>query len=99
MKAYILLGIIGISIAAVSCRPSAVVVRTPPPAPVVVKVRSNPPSGRHVWVNGNYVYRGGRYIYQQGYWAIPPSYGNRYVEGYWKKRHGRYVWVPGYWVR
>ncbi len=84
--------IIGIT----SCSQPRYAVRTRPEPPPVVRVHSNPPSPRHVWVNGDYVRRNGRYVWSEGYWYIPKQ-GYHRTDGYWKDTRRGWVWVPGYW--
>jgi len=97
MKMY-LLGFMFIgAIAFASCRPTEVVVKERPVAPVYSRPHSPGPS--YVWVEGGWVRSRGTYVYRQGYWvASRPRYQTRsYKPGYWRQSRGGWVWVPGRW--
>lgn len=91
---FSVLSIIIIAIIFTSCRPSAVVVKERPVAPVYV--RTTPPRPNYVWVEPGYVRVGSGYAYRQGYW-IAPRANKVYRQGYWKNTRRGYVWVPGRW--
>ncbi len=76
---------------------SQVVIKVKPNIPFI-KVRSNPPSIHHVWIDGEWIYNHGRYEYVEGYW-IESRKGYVYVPGKWKRKRGGYIWVVGYWKR
>lgn len=84
----------GVLISLASCHSSEVV--TVRPAPVVVN-RINPPSPRHVWVEGEYLWRNGHYVYQSGYWVVPTNNHRVYTSGYWAPHKRGYIWVKGHW--
>lgn len=75
----------------VSCRPTAVVVKERPVAPVVV--RPAQPYPHYVWVEGGWFKKGDKYTYRQGYWAPPRR--KAYRPGYWRQTNRGWVWIPG----
>ena len=75
-----------------------VIIKTPPPAPVSVKVVGVAPSSRHVWIPGYYKGANGRYVWVPGKWMVPPRAGVVWVPPRWNARPaGGYVFVPGHW--
>ncbi|RFM29698.1 YXWGXW repeat-containing protein [Deminuibacter soli] len=83
-----------ITLFAVSCAPSAVVVTERPAPPVYV--RPAPPRPGYIWVEGEWRARSGRYVWQNGYWTRP--HGSRqWHGGHWEKARGGWYWQNGYW--
>ena len=78
-----------------SCRPSAVVVRERPVAPMYT--RPIAPGASYVWVDGEWLLRGNQYYYKQGYWAAPTRRHSAWVPGHWKRARGGSYWAPGHW--
>ena len=66
------------------------------PPPVRAERRPRPPSGRHVWIEGNWYWGGHRYVWQPGYWALPPDGAVWRPGRYDKHKHG-YRRVRGRW--
>lgn len=97
MKRYLLnIGLMAaIAIALGSCRPGAVVVKTRPNPPMIVRPLS--PGRGYVWVNGDWILRGNQYVYREGYWAQPRHRNTSYVTGYWRETRNGSYWVPGHW--
>jgi len=97
MKTYFLkLSMVAaIAMTFIGCRPSAVVVRTRPVAPVYARPIAPGPS--YVWVDGEWFLRGNQYYYKQGYWINPGRRHSYWVSGHWKNRRGGSYWVPGHW--
>lgn len=83
-----------LSLFAVSCAPSAVIVAERPAPPVIV--RPAPPRPDYVWVEGEWIVRGGRYTWQNGYW-VRPRYGRVWESGHWERTRGGWYWQRGHW--
>jgi hypothetical protein len=81
------------------CLPPAgvVVVRTPPPVPVVETAPPSPDPGA-VWVRGHWTWNGARYVWVPGHWEQGRP-GGHYVPGRWIRRGRGWVHVPGHWRR
>jgi len=93
MKKYMLAILVIASVTFVSCRPSAVVVRERPVAPVYVRPLA--PAPGYIWIEGGWIGNGrGGYSYRQGYWAAPRR-SHSYRPGYWRQTRRGYVWIPG----
>jgi hypothetical protein len=73
---------------------AAVILSTPPPAPVDVYWESRP---GFVWIHGRHTWNGNGYVWTPGYYE--PARANQiYVEGYWTQQGGGYAWVDGQWT-
>ncbi|HVV54119.1 MAG TPA: hypothetical protein VHC47_02270 [Mucilaginibacter sp.] len=73
-----------------------VVIRVRPAEPARIAPPPRP-SGRHVWVEGEWVVKGGAYVYTPGYWALPPRPRAIWVRGHWRHTRRGWVWIPGHW--
>ena len=79
---------------AVAVHNAAVILSTPPPAPVDVYYESRP---GYVWIQGRQTWNGSAYVWTQGSWEAQRS-GQVYVDGYWTQTQGGYTYVDGYWT-
>lgn len=75
----------------------AVVVQSPPPAPIYESVPS--PREGYVWAPGHYTWENGRYMWRGGEWvASRPGYA--WQAAHWEQRSdGSWYLVGGTWVR
>ena len=73
-----------------------VVVRVPPPHPVV-EVRGVAPAHGYVWIAGFHRWDGRAYVWVPGRWELPPRPHARWVAAHWMHRHGGWVLAEGHW--
>ena len=79
---------------AVAIHDIAVIVSTPPPAPVDVYFEHRP---GYVWIHGRQTWTGSAYAWTPGTWVAQRP-GQVYVEGYWTQTQGGYGYVEGSWT-
>jgi hypothetical protein len=75
---------------------AAVVVRTPPPAPMVLGVVGRPPGPGYVWTDGYWTWRN-RWVWAPGAWVRPPHPHAVWAPGRWEPARNGYRWQEGRW--
>jgi YXWGXW repeat-containing protein len=74
----------------------AVVIGTPPPAPIV-EVAPGPRAG-YVWAPGYWAWHDGRHVWIHGRW-IAENPGYLWIGEHWENRGGQHYFVAGRWDR
>jgi hypothetical protein len=77
-------------------QPEYVIVREAPPS-AVREHRPDPPSRRHIWIEGYWHWDGRRYVWDPGHWAVPPRERAVWVAPRYEKDKQGYRYTPGRW--
>ncbi len=100
VRAWLIAGFIGLSIAALSVAPAqAGIFLSVNIAPPVLPVYVQPPlpAPGYIWTPGYWAYGDAGYFWVPGVWVMPPSAGLLWTPGYWGFAGGVYGWHAGYW--